>query len=142
MFGLSDNSKIGILCCSLGALFILLGVLFFFDAGLLAIGNVLFLVGIPLILGFQRTLAFFTSRARLRGTICFFLGIALVLYRWALVGILVQGVGAVELFAKFLPMVVSLLERAPYVGPVLRAPGVSRAVDFLSGRKAERRPPV
>ncbi len=137
-----DNTKIGILCCSLGVLFILLGVLFFFDAGLLAIGNVLFLVGIPLILTVKRTVAFFTSRERLRGTVCFFLGISLVLARWALVGMIVELIGAFELFGRFLPIVVSLLERAPYIGPVLRLPAVSAAVGFLSGRKAERRPPV
>ena len=38
MMGLSDNAKIGTLLVSLGFLFLFLGVLLFFDAGLMAIG--------------------------------------------------------------------------------------------------------
>jgi hypothetical protein len=38
MMGLSDNAKIGILLIALGFLFLSLGVLLFFDAGLMAIG--------------------------------------------------------------------------------------------------------
>ena len=37
--GLSDNAKIGILLISLGFLFLSLGVMLFFDAGLMAIGE-------------------------------------------------------------------------------------------------------
>lgn len=39
MMGLSDNTKIGILLISLGFLFLFLGVMLFFDAGLMAIGE-------------------------------------------------------------------------------------------------------
>ena len=39
MMGLSDNAKVGILLIALGFLFLSLGVLLFFDAGLMAIGE-------------------------------------------------------------------------------------------------------
>ena len=39
MGGLSDNMKIGILLVSLGLLFLTLGVMLFFDSGLMAIGG-------------------------------------------------------------------------------------------------------
>jgi hypothetical protein len=139
---LTDNTKIGILCCSLGALFLLLGIMFFFDSGLLAIGNILFLVGIPLIIGWGRTLGFFIASKRRRGAICFFLGMTLILFRWAFVGMLVELVGFVELFATFLPMVASIFEQTPYVGTCLRMPVVRNLVDFIAGRKAERRAAV
>ena len=145
MVFMSENTKVGIFLCALGLFFLLLGVLFFFDAGLLAIGNVLFLAGIPLIIGFQRALDFFNPCKRknsTRGIACFAAGVALVLYRWSVVGILVELIGFVELFGKFLPVVVATLRSLPVVGPILSAPGVSRVVDFLSGATAQRRPPV
>ena len=40
MMQITDNQKIGILLISLGLLFLLLGVLLFFDAGLMAIGTI------------------------------------------------------------------------------------------------------
>ena len=39
MLNITDNQKVGILLVSLGLLFLVLGVLFFFDAGLMAIGG-------------------------------------------------------------------------------------------------------
>ena len=38
MLSLSDNQKIGVILVTLGCLFLCLGILLFFDAGLLAIG--------------------------------------------------------------------------------------------------------
>ena len=142
---ISDNTKIGMFMTGLGVFFLLLGILFFFDAGLLAIGNVLFLVGIPLMIGWRRALDFFNPMKRAgstRGVVCFVVGLLLVLYRWALVGIIVELIGMVELFGRFLPLVVTALRTLPIVGPILKAPLVDKIVDFLSGAVRERRPPV
>ena len=90
---LSDNQKIGVLLTGLGSLFLLFGVLLFFDRALLAMGNVsgrlravcgaataharafdshrtaavqiLFLLGITLTIGPYKTLLFFKQRRRL-----------------------------------------------------------------------------
>jgi hypothetical protein len=116
----------------------------FFDAGLLAIGNVLFLAGIPFIIGFQRAVSFFNpfspKRKKARGIICFFLGVLMVLWRWAVLGLLVEFIGMVELFGPMLPMVVGALRNLPIIGPVLSAPGIDRVVDFLSGAVRNKRP--
>ncbi len=142
---ISDNAKIGMFMTGLGILFLLLGILFFFDAGLLAIGNVLFLVGIPLLIGWRRALDFFNPMKRkgsTRGIVCFIVGLLLVLYRWALVGIIIELIGMFELFGRFLPVVVTALRSLPVIGPFLRLPVVDKIVDFLSGSTRERRPPV
>lgn len=47
MMGLSDNAKVGILLIALGFLFLSLGVLLFFDAGLMAIGASCLLSHLP-----------------------------------------------------------------------------------------------
>lgn len=81
-----------------GALFLILGVVLFFDATLLALGNVLFVSGIAMLIGPQRTLAFFTRKQKLRGTLCFFAGMALVFLRMTIIGMVVETVGFLNLF--------------------------------------------
>jgi hypothetical protein len=140
---LGDNAKIGMLMVGLGVLFLFLGVLLLFDSGLLAIGNVLFLAGIPFLIGWRQAARFFDPRrkGKARGVICFFAGVLLVLRRWAVVGMIVEVIGMVEMFGTFLPLVVASLRGLPYIGPVLSAPGVAAVIDRLSGAR-DKRPPV
>lgn len=70
----------------------------FFDGGLLAIGNILFLSGITLVIGPQRTIAFFARKEKMRGTICFFLGVILVFVKMPFVGMCVEFFGFLNLF--------------------------------------------
>lgn len=133
--------RIGVLLTGLGVLFLLLGCVLFFDSGLLAIGDVLFLSGIVFIMGLRRSLQFFNPmrpKARVRGIVCFFLGVLLVLTRWGFLGMLVQLVGFVEMFGTFLPMVVSTLRGMPFLGPLLSFPIVDTVVDKLSGSRHKR----
>jgi len=57
---LDDNQKIGIGLIILGLVFIILGVLLFFDAALIAIGNTLFIAGLFFAIGVTRTFNLFT----------------------------------------------------------------------------------
>ena len=84
----NDTTKTGLVLSALGFLFMFLGVLLFFDRGLLAIGNVLLLSGICFILGISRTLMFFnpfaaTKKARtydkILGIFLFFAGFTMLL---------------------------------------------------------------
>ena len=63
----------------------ILGVLLFFDGGLLAIGNILFLSGLLFVIGFVRTLNFFSRREKIRGTFAFLGGIFLVFLKYPMV---------------------------------------------------------
>ncbi|KAH9971106.1 hypothetical protein BGW80DRAFT_1323778, partial [Lactifluus volemus] len=81
---------IGVGLTSFGALFMLLGVMLFFDGALLALGNVLFLGGLSLIIGSQKTFYFFARKNKLRGTACFFGGILLVFLKWQAIGVFVE----------------------------------------------------
>jgi len=58
-FEMNDRKKIGIGLTGFGVLFSFLGVIFFFDKGLLAMGNILFLSGLALTIGVKSTLQFF-----------------------------------------------------------------------------------
>jgi len=64
---LSDNTKIGTGLLAGGVTLLFLGVIFFFDSALLALGDVLFLIGLTLTIGPSRTFRFFTRMDRIRG---------------------------------------------------------------------------
>jgi len=101
--GLSDNQKVGLMMTGLGLAFLLLGMLLLFDSGLLAIGNVLFLVGLALLVGVAKFLEFFNpmrKKGKPRGVACFVLGVLLVLWRWPVVGMLLEIFGLFEMFAS------------------------------------------
>ena len=100
--------------------------------------QLLFLLGITLLIGFKKTLIFFRRPTKLRGTLCFLGGIALVLAGWPVVGMVVEVFGILNLFGNFFPIVLSLLRNMPVVGPVLQHPvftKVSQAADRLGQRR-------
>eukprot|EP00842_Homolaphlyctis_polyrhiza_P005505 jgi/Hompol1/5956/HPOL_004775-RA len=132
---LSDNQKIGAGLTAFGVFFMLLGILLFFDGGLLAIGNILFLSGLLFIIGFSNTVVFFSRKGKLAGTVCFFLGVVLVFLKWPFVGVCVECFGFINLFGDFFPVVVGLLRRLPVIGPILNAPGISTVIDKVTGSK-------
>merc|ERR1712196_655449 len=89
----SDSKKIGFGLTAFGMFFTFLGVLMFFDQAMLAMGNLMFLIGITLTIGTSHVMSFFLARKKLRGTCTFFVGMALVMYGWPVTGILVEGFG-------------------------------------------------
>ncbi|UZO14724.1 uncharacterized protein OCT59_006172 [Rhizophagus irregularis] len=112
-----------------------LGILLLFDGGLLAMGNILFLSGITLIIGFNKTIYFFARKNKIRGTICFFGGILLVFFKWPKTGIIVEFFGFLNLFGDFFPVIISFLRKVPFIGMLLSAPYISNVVDRFAGSK-------
>jgi hypothetical protein len=62
--------------------------------------QILFLCGLTLIIGIQKTLLFFARRQKLKGTAAFAGGILLILFRWPLIGFIVELYGIFVLFGK------------------------------------------
>jgi len=89
----------------------------FFDRAMLAMGNILFLLGLTIIIGPQKTALFFARRQKLKGTAAFFAGLCLILMRWALVGFLVELYGIFILFGDFLGTIAGFARNVPIVGP-------------------------
>jgi len=79
-------TEIGLGLTCAGVLFLVLGVMLFFDKGLLAMGNILFLAGVSLIIGPRGVFRFFFQKRKVRGTSCFLGGIFLVLVGWPVFG--------------------------------------------------------
>jgi len=150
---MDDWRKIGIGLSTAGALFTILGVLLFFDKGLLAMGNVrassdccrcciwaensclhnhlshdptshvrpqlLFLAGVVLLIGFEKTFRFFFQMRKWKGTACFLGGIMLVLFGWAMIGMCVEFWGFLNLFSDFFPIALGLMRNMPVIGSIL-----------------------
>lgn len=114
---LSDSQKIGVAFCSGGGFFLIGGVILFFDRAMLAMGNILFLIGLTIIIGPQKTALFFARRQKLKGTAAFFGGLFLILMRWALIGFLVELYGIFILFGDFLGTIAGFARNIPVVGP-------------------------
>ncbi|CEQ40891.1 SPOSA6832_02566 [Sporobolomyces salmonicolor] len=95
---LTDAQKIGVGLTSFGAVFMLLGVVMLFDGPLIALGNILFVSGLPLIIGPRKTFYFFARRNKLRGSFAFLAGIVLVFLKYPFFGVLIETFGFLNLF--------------------------------------------
>lgn len=130
---LSDRQKIGVGLTAFGTLFFFLGVMFFFDSGLLAMGNVLFLSGVSLTIGPMRAGRFFIRPKNAKGSAAFVGGLLLVIVlRWCIVGMLLEAYGFVMLFADFFPTVLMFLKNVPVIGPMLNSPRVKAALNKIA----------
>jgi len=132
---LSDAQKIGVALTTFGMLFMFLGIMLFFDAALLALGNMLFLSGLTLIIGPQKTFYFFARKQKLRGTICFLGGVLLVFLKYPFIGMVVETFGFLNLFGDFFPVVLTFLRQLPVIGTFLSLPYIRSVVDRLAGSR-------
>ncbi|KAJ3988894.1 Got1-domain-containing protein [Lentinula detonsa] len=149
---LTDGQKIGVALTTFGALFMLLGVMLFFDGALLALGNVwgqllylfpsyllrfqiLFVSGLTLIIGPRKTFYFFARKEKLRGSICFIGGILLVFFKWPFFGMIIETFGFLNLFGDFFPVVITFMRQLPFIGTVLSLPVIRTVVDKISGSR-------
>mmetsp|Transcript_8071 Transcript_8071/g.24222 ORF Transcript_8071/g.24222 Transcript_8071/m.24222 type:complete len:137 (+) Transcript_8071:31-441(+) len=126
---MDDYRKIGLGLTCAGVLFLVLGVMLFFDKGLLAMGNILFLAGVSLIIGPRGVFRFFFQKRKVRGTSCFLGGIFLVLVGWPVFGMAIELFGFLNLFGDFFPVVLGFLRNLPIVGNVLALPPVRAFTD-------------
>ncbi|CAN6459520.1 unnamed protein product [Victoria cruziana] len=129
--GTKDASipEIGLGLTGFGIFFSLLGVLFFFDKGLLAMGNILFLSGVMLTIGLKSTMQFFMKRQNYKGTIAFGLGFFLVLIGWPIMGMILESYGFIVLFSGFWPTLAVFLQRIPVIGWLFQQPFISSFLD-------------
>ncbi|XP_065793073.1 vesicle transport protein GOT1A [Muntiacus reevesi] len=109
MISITEWQKIGVGTAGFGIFFILFGTLLYFDSVLLAFGNLLFLTGLSLIIGLRRTFSFFFQRHKLKGTSFFLGGVAVVLLRWPLLGMILETYGFFSLFRSFFPVAFGFL---------------------------------
>ncbi|GFR47756.1 hypothetical protein Agub_g9521 [Astrephomene gubernaculifera] len=119
---LNDQRKIGLGLTAFGILFTVLGMLLFFDRGLIAMGNLLFLAGLATTIGFNSTVSFFMKKKNRKGSAFYLGGCAVVVYGWTVIGLVLEAYGFWCLFCEFFPTVLQFLRRVPVLSKVLDLP--------------------
>lgn len=104
----------------------------FFDSGLLALGNILFVIGVTLLIGPQKAISYFLRPTKIRGTICFAIGILMIFIKHAFIGFGIELFGILLLFGDFLSIIVTFLRSLPVIGPVLSHPVVAPVIDRIA----------
>ncbi|CAI0397229.1 unnamed protein product [Linum tenue] len=99
-YELTEQQRIGLGLIGFGIFFTFLGVILFFDRGLLALGNILWLTGVAILLGWYTTWKLFTSRENYKGSVSFLLGLFFLFVRWPIVGIILEIYGCFALFGS------------------------------------------
>jgi hypothetical protein len=82
----------------------------------LTFAQILFLIGLTIIIGPSKTAVFFARKQKLKGTAAFFGGLALIVLRWPLIGFLVELYGILVLFGDFLGTIAGFARNVPVVG--------------------------
>ncbi|KAK5804867.1 vesicle transport protein GOT1 isoform X2 [Gossypium arboreum] len=120
VYEITEQQKVGLGLIGFGISFTFLGVSLFFDRGLLALGNILWLAGVIILIGWYSTLQLF--RKNYKGTACFILGLFFLFVRWPIVGIILEIYGCFVVFSGFWPSVSGFLCHIPVVGWVIQYP--------------------
>ncbi|KAA8531340.1 hypothetical protein F0562_006049 [Nyssa sinensis] len=121
-YEINEQKKIGLGLIGFGIFFTFLGVILFFDRGLLALGNIFCLAGVAFLLGWRPTLQLFTNRSNYKGSVSFLLGLFFIFVRWPIVGIILEIYGCIVLFGGFWPSVKVFCYQIPVFGWILQYP--------------------
>lgn len=152
---IDEWQRVGLMVTAFGLFFLFFGVVMMFDRALLAFGNLLFVTGVALVIGVQKTISFFFQARKIKGTTCFLGGILVVLLGWTIIGMLIEVFGFINLFGyvlitkkskgnkiltymmnirDFFPIVFTTLRRVPVIGPILDLPIFRAMTDSYDAR--------
>ncbi|KAF5800955.1 putative vesicle transport protein, Got1/SFT2 [Helianthus annuus] len=128
MVGLEMNElkKIGLGLTGFGVFFLFFGVIFFFDKGLLAVGNILFVSGVMTTIGVQSSLQFFTKRGNFKGTVSFGIGFFLVIIGWPVIGMAAEAYGFIILCSGFWSTISVFMQKIPVIGWLFQRFGLNQ----------------
>jgi len=110
------NKKYGMMMLGSGTALTALGMALVFNKGLMRLGNLLFVGGVPMFIGPTTTMKYFLNPAKARATGCVVAGVFLVFVGWPILGILMEIFGLLNLFGNMFPLAMYFLRSLPGVG--------------------------
>ncbi|KAM7253157.1 hypothetical protein ACFE04_025775 [Oxalis oulophora] len=128
-------TEIGLGLTGFGIFFSFLGIIFFFDKGLLAMGNILFISGVSLTIGLKSTMQFFMKPQNYKGTISFGAGFFLVVIGWPVLGMILESYGFIVLFSGFWPTLSVFIQKVPILGWVFQQPYFRSFFERYKGKR-------
>ncbi|KAL6513742.1 Golgi Transport [Orobanche hederae] len=134
-FEMNARKKIGLGLTGFGVFFSILGIIFFFDKGLLAMGNILFFSGVSLTIGLKSSAQFFMKRSNFKGTVAFGVGFFLVIIGWPIIGMMIEAYGFIVLFSGFWPTLSVFLQKIPVIGWLFQQPFVRSFFERYRGKR-------
>ncbi|XP_075493761.1 vesicle transport protein GOT1-like [Primulina tabacum] len=134
-FEMNDRKKIGLGLTGFGVFFSFLGIIFFFDKGLLAMGNILFMSGVALTIGLKSSMQFFLRSSNFKGSVSFGVGFFLVIIGWPVLGMIIESYGFIVLFSGFWPTVAVFLQKIPVIGWLFQQPFVRTLIERYRGKR-------
>ena len=103
-----------------GGIISALGITLFFNKMLMRLGNILFVIGVPITIGPGRTIGYFLQPKKARATGCLAFGIFLVLVGHPIIGIAMEIFGLFNLFGNMFPFAMMMLKNLPVVGGLFK----------------------
>ena len=95
-----------------------MAILLFFDRALLMLSNILFLVGLYILVGLSEVIMFFARK--IKGSIALFIGLVFIVVGFKFIGVLLQLYGVYEFFKVYALKFLSYFEYVPVLGPYIR----------------------
>ncbi|KAL8238797.1 hypothetical protein R6Q59_015364 [Mikania micrantha] len=133
-FEMDDWKRIGLGLTGFGVFFSFLGIILFFDKGLLAIGNILFISGVIMTIGIKSSLQFFMKPSNFKGTISFGIGFFFVIIGWPVIGMAAEAYGSLILFSGFWPTLSVFVQKTPVIGWVFQQPFIRSFLGYRGKR--------
>lgn len=94
-----------------------LALLLFFDRALLMLSNLLFLIGLYILVGLSETIMFFAKK--IKGSIALFCGLVFIVTGIKYIGVPLQIYGVYEFFKAYALKFLSYFEFIPFIGPYI-----------------------
>ena len=131
--GFVPDRKTGLIMCAAGTMATMLGISLFFEKNLIRVGNILLVLGAPIVVGPARASRYVLAPAKLRATLVFAFGFFLILSGRPLLGICVEAFGFLNLFGNLFPMLGVMLRSLPFVPGGGNTGGIQEGAAGLGG---------
>jgi hypothetical protein len=113
-------TNLGTLLTIAGGLSFISAILSGFNRRMTVASNLLIFAGVALVLGTQKFIQFLTNPRRISGTLVFLLGFVLILFNRRFFAAICELIGIFILFGGFVPKMMNILQRVPYIGQYFR----------------------